>query len=43
MNLSENDPEPVGRSGPRLRLVALVVIAVAVVVALHLTGVIGSG
>jgi hypothetical protein len=43
MNLSENDPEPVGRGGPSMRLVALVVTVVAAVVALHLTGVIGGG
>lgn len=42
MSLSENDPEPVGRGGPRLWLVALVVIAAAAVVALHLSGVIGG-
>lgn len=43
MNLSENDPEPVDRGGPPIWLVALVVIVVAAVVALHLTGVIGPG
>jgi hypothetical protein len=41
--LSENDPEPVGSSGPPAWLVALIVGVVVVVVALHLTGVIGSG
>jgi len=40
MNLSDNDPEPLGRGGPRLWVVALVVV-VAAIVALHLTGVIG--
>jgi hypothetical protein len=43
MNLSENDPEPVGRARPRIWLVAVAVIVVAAVVALHLTGVIGAG
>ena len=43
MNLSEHDPEPVGRGRPRLWLVALVVLVVAAVIALHLTGVIGHG
>ena len=43
MNLSENDPEPAGRGGPNVWLIALVVIVLAAVVALHLTGVIGSG
>ena len=41
MNLSDNDPEPLGRSGPRIWVVALVVIVLAAVIALHLTGVIG--
>jgi anti-sigma-K factor RskA len=41
--LSENDPEPARRSGPPVWLVALIVTAVVAVVALHLTGVIGSG
>ena len=41
MNLSDNDPEPLGRGGPRLWVVALVVVVVAATVALHLTGVIG--
>ena len=39
--LSEHDPEPAGRSGPPVWLVALIV--VVVVVALHLTGVVGPG
>ena len=39
--LSENDPEPTGRSGPRSRLIALIVVIVLVIVALHLTGVVG--
>jgi hypothetical protein len=43
MNLSENDPEPVGRGGPPMWLVALVVVVVAAVVVLHLTGVMGPG
>jgi hypothetical protein len=43
MNLSENDPEPAGRGGPPIWLVALVVVVVTAVVALHLTGVIGKG
>lgn len=42
MDLSENDPEPVGRGGPPILLVALAVIVVAAVVVLHLTGVIGG-
>jgi hypothetical protein len=42
VSLSENDPKPVGRSGPRLWLVLLVVVVVAAVVALHLSGVIGG-
>ena len=41
--LSENDPEPADRSGPPVWLVALIVVAVAVAVALHLTGVVGPG
>jgi hypothetical protein len=39
--LSENDPEPAGRSGPRVWLIAVIVVVVFVVVALHLTGVVG--
>jgi hypothetical protein len=42
-NLSHNDPEPAGRSGPPAWLVALVVVAATVVVVLHLTGVVGPG
>jgi hypothetical protein len=38
--LSENDPEPTGRSGPPVWVVALIVVVLAVVV-LHLTGVVG--
>ena len=41
--LSENDPEPTGRSGPPVWLVALIVLAVFVLVALHLTGIVGPG
>jgi hypothetical protein len=39
--LSENDPEPAGRSGPPVWLIAVIAIVVFVVVALHLTGVVG--
>jgi len=39
--LSENDPKPAGRSGPPVWLIAVVVVVVFVVVALHLTGVVG--
>ena len=41
--LSENDPEPTRRSGPPAWLVALILVAVLAVVALHLTGVVGPG
>jgi hypothetical protein len=41
MTLSENDPEPADRGGPPTWLVALIVILVFAVVALHLTGVVG--
>ena len=41
--LSENDPEPTGRGGPPAWLIALIVVIVFVVVALHLTGVVGPG
>lgn len=41
--LSANDPEPTGRSGPPVWLVATIVLAVVVVVVLHLTGVVGPG
>ena len=41
--LSEHDPEPTGRSGPPIWVVAAIVLAVVVVVVLHLTGVIGPG
>lgn len=39
--LSENDPEPAGRGGPPVWLVATVVLVVLVVIVLHLTGVVG--
>jgi hypothetical protein len=38
-----DDEEPAGRSGPPVWLVALVVIAVAILVVLHVTGVVGPG
>ena len=41
--LSENDPEPTRRAGPPVWLVALILVAVLVAVALHLTGVVGPG
>jgi hypothetical protein len=41
--LSDNDPEPTGRSVPPGWLVAMIVLIVVVVVALHLTGVVGPG
>ena len=41
--LSENDPEPVRRSGPPIWLVALFVVVVFALVVLHLTGVVGPG
>jgi hypothetical protein len=41
--LSQNDPEPTGRTGPPAWLIALIVVLVLVVVALHLTGVVGPG
>jgi hypothetical protein len=41
--LSEKDPEPTGRSGPPVWLVAVIVVAVLVAVALHLSGVVGPG
>ena len=41
MTLSQNDREPAGRGGPPVWLVALIVIVVFAVVALHLTGVVG--
>jgi hypothetical protein len=40
---SQNDPEPAGRGGPSVWLVALIAILVTVVVVLHLTGVVGPG
>jgi hypothetical protein len=39
----ENDPVPTGRGGPPAWLIALIVAIVFVVVALHLTGVVGPG
>lgn len=39
--LSQNDPEPSGRGGPPVRLVATIVLVVAIAVVLHLTGVVG--
>jgi hypothetical protein len=43
-SLSENDPRPEdGRGGPPIWLVATVVIAVIILLALHLTGVVGPG
>jgi len=41
--LSQNDPEPTGRTGPPAWLIALIVVIVLAVVALHLTGVVGPG
>jgi hypothetical protein len=41
--LSENDPEPTGRSGPPVWLVALIAAVVFALVVLHLTGVMGPG
>jgi hypothetical protein len=41
--LSENDPEPAGRSGPPVWLVAVIVVVVFALVVLHLTGVVGPG
>jgi hypothetical protein len=41
--LSENDPEPTGSSGPPVWVVAAIVLAIVLVVALHLTGVVGPG
>jgi hypothetical protein len=43
VSLSQNDPEPAGRGRPPVWLVALVAIAVAIIVTLHLTGVVGPG
>ena len=40
--LSANDPEP-ERGGPPVRLVAAVAVVVLILVALHLTGVVGPG
>ena len=39
--LSEHDPERTGRSGPPIWVIAAIVAAVAAVVVLHLTGIIG--
>jgi hypothetical protein len=42
--MSLNDPEPdQARGGPSIWLVAVIAVAVIVVVALHLTGVVGPG
>jgi hypothetical protein len=41
--LSENDPEPTGRSGLPVWLVALIAVVVFALVVLHLTGVMGPG
>jgi hypothetical protein len=42
--MSLNDPEPdPARNGPPVLLVAVIVVAVIAVVALHLTGVVGPG
>jgi hypothetical protein len=42
--LSQNDPQPdAGRGGPPLRVVAVIAVIVLVLVALHLTGVVGPG
>ena len=41
--MSLNDPEPDERSGPPLRLIAVIALVVLVIVALHLTGVVGPG
>jgi hypothetical protein len=40
--MSENGPQHARRTGPPVWLVALIVVAVAIVVALHLTGVVGA-
>jgi hypothetical protein len=39
--LSQNDPDP-ARRGPPYRLIAVIAVLVIVVVALHLTGVVGG-
>jgi hypothetical protein len=42
--LSQNDPEPdTGRSGPSVWLIATIVAVVFILLALHLTGVVGPG
>jgi hypothetical protein len=42
--MSLNDPEPdQARGGPPIWLVAVIAVAVLVIVALHLTGVVGPG
>lgn len=42
--LSQNDPEPEARrSGPPVRLIAVIVVVAFIVVALHLAGVVGPG
>jgi hypothetical protein len=40
-SLSQNDPEPTGRNRPPIWLVAAIVLALLVVIALHVTGVVG--
>jgi hypothetical protein len=39
----QNDPEPAGRRGPPVWLVALIAVVVTILVVLHLTGVVGPG
>jgi hypothetical protein len=42
--MSLNDPEPDhARGGPPIWLVAVIAVAVIIIVALHLTGVVGPG
>ena len=42
--MSLNDPEPdQARSGPSAWLIAVIAVAIIVIVALHLTGVVGPG
>jgi hypothetical protein len=41
--MSLNDPEPDARGGPPSWLIAVIAVAVLVIVALHLTGVVGPG
>jgi hypothetical protein len=42
-SLSENDPEPAGRSRPPTWLIAAIAALIVAIVALHLTGVVGPG